>query len=385
MSDHDFLLDLCARTEGQFQQDGRLPLDPRCRDPYLQYDYESYDESYDEAGWQQRGDAPFDGMEEASDSMYLMATPEEPAVDPATTAPQTPQEIPMPGSTDTDDGPPEDTDTESDADAPEAPPTPPWKRAPPASKRATTFPTVPPMAKVKAATPPWRTAATPPAPPPPAPGTKLTTKWPAAPPAQQPHAIGAAPDKYKLSKWSPAQTANSSLVAVPKQKHAIGAAPAIAGLPYKSPSIIAMLPGTKLPMNLAPPTPPPHGHPKAKAKLAKTQTKPLSKASFFEDECAQSNRISQAASSSSGDSSLVGQLLLEAAEKDPAMKNALLKQYYEAEAKAAQIGNALNVSWRDAGPRPEYGPMPEKWKGRIWRPNAQRWGGPRGGEHLQEL
>ena len=364
-NEHDSFVDLCERTAGQFNQAGCLPVDPRCfTDPYFPYD----DEGYYEAWWERDDE---DVKEEAFDGMWQeQESPEEPAVDPATAAPQTPQEIPMPGYTDTDDGPPGDTDTETDADAPKATPTPPWK-APPASQRATTFlgfPTPPPMAKVKTqASFPWRTAATPPAPPPPPPAPALT-------------------------KWSPAKAAHSSLGAAPKQTHAIGAAPPIAGLPA---TIVTTI-GAKLPRSWAPETPPPPVHPrsratsegtpaaKAEAKLAKTKTKPAG-ADFFEDARAQLKQRSQAASSSSGDSIVYGQqLILEAADKDPVVKNALLKQYYEAQAKASQLGKVLKVKWQDAGPRPEYGDMPKTWCGGTWRPNAERWA-TRRGLHLQEL
>ena len=372
---HDSFVKLCARTEGHFNQAGRLPVDPRCSaDPYFPYDDGGYDEAWSEKDdWKE-----FDGMEDAFDGVWNeQESPEEPAVDPATSAPQTPLDIPMPGYTDTDDEPPGDTESETDADAPKAPQIPwkapqiPWKA--PASTFMG-FPTPPPMAKVKAkavakakADAPWRTA--PPPPPPPAlTSTSSTQHIPAT------------------SKWLPAQAAHSSLGAAPKQTHAIGAAPPIAGKPA---TIVPPI-GAKVPRSWAPETPPPPPvHPRSRATSEGTSAAKADPAGahFFEDGFAQLKQRSQEASSSSGESLVHGQqLILQAAEKDPVVRNALLKQYYEAEAKASQIGKVLKVSWREAGPRPEYGPMPATWKGATWRPNAQRWATRRGvPEKQQEL
>jgi len=54
--------------------------------------------------------------------------------------------------------------------------------------------------------------------------------------------------------------------------------------------------------------------------------------------------------------------------------------YYKHE---AQLAKDLNIGWRERGPRPEFGPMPDTWKGGTWRPNAKRWA-TRGGKKLEE-
>ena len=47
------------------------------------------------------------------------------------------------------------------------------------------------------------------------------------------------------------------------------------------------------------------------------------------------------------------------------------------------MAKAFGIRWQNRGPRPENGPMPKKWKGGTWRPDAQRWA-VRGGQKLRE-
>jgi hypothetical protein len=53
--------------------------------------------------------------------------------------------------------------------------------------------------------------------------------------------------------------------------------------------------------------------------------------------------------------------------------------YYRSE---AALSRMCGVSWQNRGPRPGDGPMPNKWKGNTWRPEAKKWA-TRGGKHKE--